>query len=47
MLLSGEERSSGEQPLKWASQTPVLFTEVALADNFAEFLTIPAYERMP
>jgi len=24
-----------------------LFSEVALADNFAEFLTIPAYERMP
>jgi malate synthase len=24
-----------------------LFKEVALADNYAEFLTIPAYERMP
>jgi len=24
-----------------------LFTEVALADTFAEFLTLPAYERMP
>jgi malate synthase len=24
-----------------------LFTEVALADSFAEFLTVPAYERMP
>ncbi|HEX6499825.1 MAG TPA: malate synthase A [Micromonosporaceae bacterium] len=24
-----------------------LFTEVALADDFAEFLTLPAYERMP
>jgi len=24
-----------------------LFTEVALADAFAEFLTLPAYERMP
>jgi malate synthase len=24
-----------------------LFTEVALADSFAEFLTLPAYERMP
>jgi malate synthase len=24
-----------------------LFTEVALADDFADFLTIPAYERMP
>jgi malate synthase len=28
-------------------QAVALFTEVALADNFAEFLTIPAYERMP
>ena len=24
-----------------------LFEEVALADEFAEFLTLPAYERMP
>jgi malate synthase len=28
-------------------QAVALFAEVALADNFAEFLTIPAYERMP
>jgi malate synthase len=28
-------------------QAVALFTEVALADNFADFLTIPAYERMP
>jgi malate synthase len=28
-------------------QAVALFTEVALADNFTEFLTIPAYERMP
>jgi malate synthase len=28
-------------------QAVALFSEVALADNFAEFLTIPAYERMP
>jgi malate synthase len=28
-------------------QAVALFTEVALAGNFAEFLTIPAYERMP
>ena len=28
-------------------QAVALFTEVALADNLAEFLTIPAYERMP
>ncbi|MGH3209725.1 MAG: malate synthase A, partial [Trebonia sp.] len=28
-------------------QAVSLFTEVALADSFAEFLTLPAYERMP
>jgi malate synthase len=28
-------------------QAVALFTEVSLADSFAEFLTLPAYERMP
>jgi len=28
-------------------QAVALFTEVALADYFTEFLTLPAYERMP
>jgi len=28
-------------------QAVALFTEVALADAFADFLTLPAYERMP
>jgi malate synthase len=28
-------------------QARTLFTEVALADDYAEFLTLPAYERMP
>jgi malate synthase len=28
-------------------QAVALFTEVALADTFADFLTVPAYERMP
>jgi malate synthase len=28
-------------------QATALFTEVALADAFADFLTVPAYERMP
>jgi malate synthase len=28
-------------------QAVALFTEVALADDYAEFLTLPAYERMP
>jgi malate synthase len=29
------------------AQATALFREVALADEFPEFLTIPAYERMP
>ncbi len=29
------------------AQARSLFTEVALADDYAEFLTLPAYERMP
>ena len=28
-------------------QAVALFKEVALADDYADFLTIPAYERMP
>ena len=28
-------------------QATSLFTEVALADDYADFLTLPAYERMP
>jgi malate synthase len=28
-------------------QAVALFSEVALADAFADFLTVPAYERMP
>jgi malate synthase len=28
-------------------QATALFSEVALADNYVEFLTLPAYERMP
>ena len=28
-------------------QAVALFKEVALADDYAEFLTLPAYERMP
>ena len=29
------------------SPAVALFTEVALADDFVDFLTLPAYERMP
>jgi malate synthase len=32
---------------KLYGQAVTLFKEVALADDFAEFLTLPAYERMP
>lgn len=28
-------------------QASELFTEVALADDYVDFLTLPAYERMP
>ena len=28
-------------------QAKSLFTEVALADDYVDFLTLPAYERMP
>ncbi|MDQ3359586.1 MAG: malate synthase A, partial [Actinomycetota bacterium] len=28
-------------------QAKALFLEVAVADDFADFLTLPAYERMP
>ncbi len=30
-----------------SAQATALFKEVALADDFADFLTVPAYERMP
>src|ERR1700748_2763330 len=39
--------SGGSFDAERYGQAVPLFTEVALADNFAEFLTIPAYERMP
>ena len=38
------DESSERGPL---GRARALFSEVALADEFAEFLTIPAYERMP
>ena len=41
-------RSCGPRGRAGAGTTPrALFTEVALADDFADFLTLPAYERMP
>jgi malate synthase len=42
-----EQAAPGEFDAAQFGQAVALFTEVALADDFAEFLTIPAYERMP
>jgi malate synthase len=42
-----EQAGAGEFDAARYGQAVALFTEVALADNFAEFLTLPAYERMP
>jgi len=42
-----EQAAPGEFDPAQYGQAVALFTEVALADSFAEFLTIPAYERMP
>src|SRR5271154_1998507 len=42
-----QELAGGSFDAARYGQAVALFTEVALADNFAEFLTIPAYERMP
>jgi malate synthase len=41
------ERSGEQFDAERYDQAVSLFTEVALADDYAEFLTIPAYERMP
>jgi malate synthase len=41
-----ELAGDGFDPARYG-QAVALFTEVALADSFAEFLTLPAYERMP
>jgi malate synthase len=49
----GEEFAKIQEQLGAASdgseyeQARSLFTDVALADDYAEFLTLPAYERMP
>jgi malate synthase len=42
-----QELSGGDFDTARYGQVVALFTEVALADSFAEFLTLPAYERMP
>ncbi len=46
-LLADEEIAKlGGDPERYA-EARALFMEVAVADEFAEFLTVPAYERMP
>jgi malate synthase len=42
-----QELSGGNFDTARYGRAVALFTEVALADSFAEFLTLPAYERMP
>jgi malate synthase len=41
-----EQHGDAFDPARYDEAT-ALFTEVALADDYADFLTIPAYERMP
>ena len=36
-----------EGPGRQWDEAKALFSEMALSDDFAEFLTLPAYERMP
>jgi len=42
-----EQAGPGEFDAARYGQATALFSEVALADDFVEFLTLPAYERMP
>ena len=46
-LVKISELASGGFDAARYGQAVALFTEVALADSFTEFLTLPAYERMP
>ena len=46
-LLKIQEQAGESFDTARYGQAVALFTEVALADSFAEFLTLPAYERMP
>ena len=39
-------RRRGLRQGRW-DDARALFTEMALADDYADFLTLPAYERMP
>ena len=46
LAVIAEQSGDGFDPARY-DQAVALFTEVALADDYVEFLTIPAYERMP
>jgi malate synthase len=46
-LTTIREQSADSFDAERYGQAVALFTEVALADSFVEFLTLPAYERMP
>jgi malate synthase len=41
------EQATGGPAQDYLDQAVALFREVALADEYADFLTVPAYERMP
>ena len=41
-----EVRGDAPAPGRW-DDARALFTEMALADEYPDFLTVPAYERMP
>jgi malate synthase len=38
---------TGARPEGRWDEARALFTEMALSDEYADFLTLPAYERMP
>jgi malate synthase len=41
-----EARGDGFAGGRW-DDARALFTEMALSDDYSDFLTLPAYERMP
>jgi malate synthase len=46
-LATIREQAGGALGQGYLDQAVALFREVALADDYADFLTLPAYERMP
>jgi malate synthase len=46
-LATIREQTAGAPAARYLDDAVALFREVALADDYADFLTIPAYERMP